>query len=157
MQVFSADFTMTLPLVDNVHQAIIAFMRTSERGTWQVDNAKASDAFELNFRRGNWKKALFGLSDQLVPDSPRRYANGMAVSSTRPVTCRVLLRPSVSTIKVRLEYKLHVASSEPVAPALKAGFRANWLDAEMDEIREMAAYLREVLGLNDVPAIAGPG
>lgn len=181
MQIFSAKFTMTLPLVDNVHQAIIAFMRTSERGTWQVDQATASDAFELNFRRGNWKKALFGLSDRLVPGSLRRGTDGAVVPSTRAVTCRVLLRPTASAIKLRLEYQLHVGVFDEVPPDTKPTFgearRATaeeeaqerclsqvlarwskwWRDTATDETQEMAAYLREALGLDELPAIAQYG
>jgi hypothetical protein len=59
----------------------------------------------------------------------------------------------VSTIKVRVEYKLHLPFLEEVAPAFASKFKSSWVNTVAEETREMAAYLREVLGLEDVPAI----
>ena len=99
-----------LPHVENLHASIHAFLRTSDYGTWEVDESVTSDSFALNYRRG-----------QELPRPPGKtlhwltgfgtYEGEVTISKwlgqhQPPVRLRVTLRPTGNGIRIGIEWEL---------------------------------------------------
>jgi hypothetical protein len=61
---FQIDFenALVLPMVEGIYQTIIAFLQTSEFGSWTSDSSQDSNLFKLHLIRGNWIRGNWGRS-----------------------------------------------------------------------------------------------
>ncbi len=134
--------TIVLPLVDNIHQVLIAFLRTSEFGEWLVDEEKQSDHFSMFFIRGNWKKSVFGLGGKRVP------GEWSAIRSV-PMQLHVSIRPSPQDVTVRLTHTASLRTSDAFYGRDKLRLR----EAVDDEVNSLHAYLRKCYDLPDEPRL----
>ena len=63
---------LRIPSVDNPHAAVLAFLRTSAWGEWQVSDSQSNDMFVQHFRRGKTRRVggFFGFGQHDVPVIP---------------------------------------------------------------------------------------
>lgn len=102
---YSCEFSweLNLPVGDDIHQAVVTFLRTSSSGIWQQNTDEKSDALVMHFRRGDWGKAVF--SKKLVPGWPKR-----------PDLCAMTLRVTVRPTPQDMRIGLHFVACLPSAP-----------------------------------------
>ena len=131
---------ITLPLVNDVHQSLVAFFSTSEYGTWRVDPHSPNTAYNLHLMRGNWGRAWLGLSSNLTPRLCDRDARGKNLPETRAMKLKVSIRPSPDDIRLSLAFSVF------------SGFANNakhieyWTDRIANETRDLSEYLRKCYG-----------
>jgi hypothetical protein len=134
---------IVLPLLADIHQTLVAFLATSEQGTWQVDPQVPSTPYALHFLRGNWGRAWFGLSSTLSPKVCDVDATGHNIAATRPMKLKITVRPSPSDIRISLLF--YVFSM--VAYDDNQQHVDYWAGRITKEVKELSEYLRKCYGL----------
>lgn len=132
---------VTLPLVDGVHQTLVAFFSTSEHGTWRTDPDAPSTSFNLHLMHGNWRRAWFGLSSTLTPGVCDRDAMGVKRAETRPMKLKISIRPSPDDIRLSLTYSVFSGMSN------NPDHVVFWTDRIANETKELSEYLRKCYGV----------
>ena len=99
--------TIVLPVVDGIHEAIIAFLQTSEHGVWAPDSEMSSNAFQLHFIRGNWGRSFFGFGSKRVPENVDFDPDDYCVPHSKPMLLEVTIRPSPENIRVALRFAIY--------------------------------------------------
>jgi hypothetical protein len=136
---------VVLPPVKDLHQTLIAFLATSEQGTWQVDGQVQNTPYAMHFLRGNWRRAWFGLSDALTPGLCDVDSSGHNVPETRPMKLAITARPSPQDI--RLVMLFSVFSIVTYDQQRNQRYVDYWEDRITKEIKELSEYLRKCYGL----------
>ena len=101
-----------IPLVNDVHTVIHAFLRTSEYGGWEANGDLASDVFVLNYRRGKpvppppGKFSHFVLGGVGSDYAEHLRKSGWGKCPAMELTVRLRPMPASNTVKVALEYRL---------------------------------------------------
>jgi hypothetical protein len=147
---YSWKTSFRLPFTEGVHSMIHAFLRTSEHGTWQVDESMPSDVYVLNYRRGKAsqsppKLARFIRVSGSYEDSVKRSGWANEVASPLMVL-KVTLRPSHEHIIVSLEHSV----TDPQARLIEEVVGRRFKQEFYAETIALTQYLRELL------QIAGP-
>jgi len=137
---------LEMPFADRVHDAILAFLRTSGHGEWKPDEIEESDRFVLHFRRGVWNRSLFGMAKRLIPEPS--WKNDPTRSS---MTLRITLRPSPDSVNIGLFHSLHWTMGYAENYAKQASdFYTEYVKAE---VGALADYLRDFFQLPEPPGI----
>lgn len=139
--------------VENLHDAVYAFFRTSEFGVWQREDAMPVDPFALTFCRGQEVRLPSKIQYHLTVGS-RSYANYVGQSfRSKPITpsmrLNVGIRPLSGGARITLEYHLTGPQADLLREAFALRLRANALE----EVKGLAAYLQESCGLPGLPEI----
>jgi hypothetical protein len=141
---------IVLPMVDNIHEVLVAFFRTSEQGVWSIDDTQPSDQFNMHFIRGNWRKSFFGLSSKRVPGAGSRDVDGNEVTAVRPMQLVATIRPSpqelVISIRHTVFYDMSYGSGEFAKRVI-----AQWQTVTSSEIDALRDYLRKCYDLAELP------
>lgn len=135
------NYRIDVPPYDKLLEVLEAFFSSYPGGDYACEKR---ERFKLVFRRGLWKKSLFGLGE-LVPD---RLIQGQF--NKWPLIVRVLVRPSPSTFSIALHYELHLPKS---VPALAPEVQTSVDQHAQKELADLAAYLSECIGLDKKPAV----
>lgn len=142
-----------VPFQEGIHTIIHAYLRTSQYGTWEVDESLPSDLFVLNYLRGKpispppSKVRYFflpGLHSYETLTS--RWADSIAMPLMQ---LRAALRPSPDHILVSLECGI----AGPNADVLPTEHLRRFSGEFRKEVAALAAYLKELLHLPETPAI----
>ena len=128
---------------DKLMEVLEAFFASYPGGDYACERR---ERFRLQFRRGLWRKSLFGLG-QLVPD---RLAKGEF--SQWPTIVSVLARPAPAVFTVTVRYELHLPKS---VPALASQVQASVDLYARKELADLADYLAECIGLDKRPTVVG--
>jgi len=149
--------TLVLPFVENVHNVLIAFLRTSEFGEWKVDTEKSGDQFVMHFIRGKWRKPmLFGRG--AVPAMHNMCGNGELVAETVPMRLDVKLLPSPQDLTITLEHEIHGVDIpswglSKVEEARFETYMGQWKRIIVAELANLRAYLKKCYNLPDLPRL----
>ncbi len=147
-------YDMTLPVVDGVHEVLLAFFQTSKHGPWALSLESPNTQFHLVFRRGDWVKPMLGLSPNLAPAAYKTDHRGKVLPRTQPMTLDVLLRPSRSSIDVNLHY--NIALRKPVPFYQRGDFDKYWTTYVREEIEALCKYLTDCFDLPELPRLNPP-
>jgi len=142
-------YVLVLPLVENIHQTLVAFLSTSEQGNWIADPLTASTPYVLHVMRGNWKRAWLGLSQALTPGYCDVDGKGINIPESRPMKLKIMIRPS--PIDIRLTLLFSVFSVVSFAEPENTQHAAYWSARTGDEVQNMREYLRTCYGLPSPP------
>ena len=140
---------IALPLVNDIHQTLIAFLSTSDLGTWRVNPCLASTPFVLHFMRGNWKRAWFGFSETLTPGLCDVDSRGVNVPESRPMKLAITVRPSPDQIRLSLLFSVFSLASYDKDSAQQ--YVAYWSDRVAREVKDLSDYLRDCYDLPEPP------
>ena len=138
---YTWNYRIEVPPYDKLLEVVEAFFSSYPDGDYSCEKR---ERFKLIFRRGLWKKSLFGLGE-LVPD---RLVPGLF--NKWPVLVRVLVRPSPSVFSIALHYELHLPKS---VPALVPEVQTSVDQHAQKELTDLSAYLSECIGLHERPAV----
>jgi hypothetical protein len=139
MKVIEWVWSMELPIVDRIHETILAFLRTSEFGLWEPSENERNDVFVLHFHRGRWKRSF--LSRRLAPNW-----SGKRLQSA-PLKLRVTLRPSSVDIVVNLQFLF----CHDLRFFAEGQERQVWKSLA-DEVAGLATYLAKVYRSPQLPS-----
>ncbi len=141
--------TIVLPVVDKVHEVLYSFLRTSDWGEWSQNPEMPSDPFVVHLVR--WrsvKRGLFGLGGRQVPP----YTNPSWHPREITMWLKVTVRPSPSAVRVNLFYSFQPFVRGSGKTVLKQVF-GNACKYVENEVRALAAYLKDCYELPETPAI----
>lgn len=126
---------------DKLLEVLEAFFSSYPGGDYACEKR---ERFKLFFRRGLWKKSLFGLGEQ-VPDRlvPGRF-------NSWPLIVRLLVRPSPTIFSITIYYELHLPKS---VPALVPEVQTSVDQHAQKELADLAKYLAECIGLDTKPTV----
>lgn len=135
-------------MVEGIHGAIIAFLRTSEHGAWSADTDQQNDEFNLHFIRGNWKKSLFG-SKRVAGVGGDRGSE----KSLKPMLLSVTIRPAPCEMRIGINhsvfYKTHIGEPSCFIVS-QTDFWQGYVDNEAKALRD---YLHQFYSLESPPLI----
>lgn len=141
--------TLVLPFVENVHNVLIAFLRTAEPGEWKADAEYASDQFVMHFIRGKWRKPiLFGRG--IVPAMHELRHDKVVVESV-PMRLKVKLLPSPQDLTITLEHEVYAVNVD--STRLDHPYVPQWDKIIGNEIASLRAYLKKCYDLPDLPRL----
>jgi hypothetical protein len=140
---------IVLPMVNDIHQTLVSFLSTSERGTWRVDEQVASTPYVLHFMRGKWRRAWFGLGSTLQPGLCDIDSKGFNVPETRPMKLRITIRPSPEEIRLSLLFS--VFSLAAYGREDHRRHVSYWADRVSQELGDLSEYLRTCYRLLEPP------
>lgn len=151
--------TLVLPFVENVHNVLIAFLRTAESGEWKVDAENPSDQFVMHFIRGKWRKPiLFGRG--IVPVMHNLHKTQL-VAETVPMRLKVRLLPSPQDLTITLEHEAYAVDVDAaILDYPKAFFDSRrryecyvpqWNEIIGKEVVSLRAYLKKCYNLPELP------
>ncbi|MEQ8786234.1 MAG: hypothetical protein RIC55_08040 [Pirellulaceae bacterium] len=148
--------TIALPPVDKPHEAIHAFLRTSEFGEWQPNPEKESDAFVLNYRRGRpyRKSGFFGIGASLDWNTPT-YPESVPVEQAR-MFLRVTLRPSPTVLTIRVQHTAPVMDHRRMSAGTTEvceRFERQLEKAVHGESTALRTYLHDYYRLTEPPSL----
>ena len=143
--------TILMPPVDSIHEAIVAFLQTSDCGTWEVDDTVTSNQFVLHFVRGNWTRSFFGLGTRRVPEGIDYYSKLEVKRRTKPMLLEITLRPSPNEIRIRLRHSVFCATSIPRRE--KECYVEFWKTVVRQEVDSLRHYLEQCFHLDDTPRL----
>ena len=135
------NYRIDVPPYDKLLEVLEAFFSSYPGGDYTCEKR---ERFKLFFRRGLWKKSLFGLGE-MVPDRlvPGRF-------NSWPLVVRVLVRPAPSVFSIAIHYELHLPKS---VPALIGEVQTSVDQHAQKELTDLTAYLAECIGLTEQPAV----
>lgn len=143
---------LLLPMVENLHQTLVAFLQTSEQGSWTLDEQTASNPLNIHLIRGNWGTSLF--STARVPKNCDIDHKGEFVSRTKPMLLAVVIRPSPKEISVRLDHK--VFSKKKINYRVYWDYHNYWKTTVRNEVNSMRRYLEKCYELDRAPRLVQP-
>lgn len=138
---YTWEYRIEMAPYDKLVEVLEAFFVSYPDGDYACEHR---ERFKLRFRRGLWKKSLFGLGE-LVPD---RLVKGQF--EQWPIRVSVLARPSPELFRVAIRYELHLPKSmndlvEPVQASVDRHARK--------ELSDLADYLAECARLESPPEV----
>jgi len=143
---FSTQSWFSVPEATDIHQAITAFLRTSEFGECHLDSNKQNDAFVLNFYRGkertSWER--FNSSKYLRFINENRFPSLFA-------NIRVILRPLPKAVKVGIDY--HFPIINPTGNEDSKQLLNKCVDRE---VSALLCYLQEFYEISEPLRIEAP-
>ena len=141
---------LSLPPVARIHEVVIAFLRTSETGSWKSDDTERSDHFEMHFFRGNWGRNW--LTGGRVPKLPFLHGD-VTEADTIAMTLRITVRPSPRQLILTCRHT--VFSPVPLSAECFWGPRVMMpaQDVIRQEVETLRGYLRECYDLAETPVI----
>ena len=126
---------------DKIVDVIEAFFASYPGGDYTCERR---ETYRLQFRRGEWKKSLFGMGELMPHRMPKGQFNRW------PLIVYALVRPSPSTFLITVRYELYLPKSVPkLIPELQSTVNAYC----RRELEDLAAYLAECMGTDEVPVI----
>jgi len=138
---YTWEYQLQVPPYDKLLEVLEAFFASYPGGDYSCERR---ERFRLEFRRGAWKKSLFGVG----PLVPERLARGQF--SRWPVIVRVLARPAPDSFTVTMRYELHLPKSVPsLVPEVQSSVDL-YIRRELDDL---ARYLAECVGLDEPPTV----
>ena len=140
---YTWEYQIEVAPYDKFMEVLEAFFASYPGGDYTCERR---ERFRLQFRRGLWRKSMFGLG-QLVPD---RLAKGQF--NQWPIIVSVLARPAPTVFTVTVRYELHLPKS---VPALASQVQASVDLYARKESEDLAEYLAECIGLNERPSVVG--
>ena len=143
--------TILMPPVDSIHEAIVAFLQTSDCGTWEVDDTVTSSQFVLHFVRGNWTRSFFGLGTHRVPAGIEHDSNLKVKHRTKPMLLEITLRPSPNEVRIRLRHSVFCDISVPRRE--EEHYVASWKNVVRQEVDALRRYLEQCFHLDDTPRL----
>jgi hypothetical protein len=100
------EYLLRFPYVEQPHETLIAFMRTSEYGVWDFHPDLEMGPFNLYFIRGNWRPPALGIFSR-TPLLCSRNSFGDFIANTKPMRLEVLMRPSGPDYHTRLKFAVY--------------------------------------------------
>ena len=149
--------------VEKVHEVINAFLRTCERGPWEMEGPASADGFEMQYRRGpGWRLSILGFKGGW--QHPKFVLENMLLKGADglPIRLKVVIRPSPHTLLLTLNFACPPA--DPVARVWSSSSRKWERTAEMTinqwlaqiatgEANGLADYLLEFYSLPERPEV----
>jgi hypothetical protein len=140
--IYTWEYRLEVAPYDKIVDVLEAFFASYPGGDYTCERR---ETYRLQFRRGEWKKGLFGLADYLVP---------AALSKGRferwPLVLYVLVRPGPQTFLVTVRYEVHLPRSvSKLIPEVQTTVN-QYCRQELDDL---ASYLVECTGMKDRPQI----
>jgi carotenoid cleavage dioxygenase-like enzyme len=133
-------------MVDTIHDTIIAFLQTSEFGTWDVDDTQPNNQFKLHFIRGNWGRSFFGLGSKRAPRYIEYDSQGKFIPRTKPMLLELAIRPSPHDLSISIRHSVFTKG----ALSLNLAYWQQEVRGEIDALRH---YLEKCYGLDELPRI----
>jgi hypothetical protein len=136
-------------MVEGIHAALVAFLRTSEHGVWTADTEHQNDEFNLHFIRGNWKKSLFG--SKRVAGVGDKDRNGRSLLGPRkPMLLSVTIRPAPSELRICIDHSVfYMHDLRYYGP----GNTEAWQGYVHNEAKALSDYLHQYYSLENPPKI----
>jgi hypothetical protein len=141
---YTWNYRIEVPPYDRIMSVLEAFFSSYPGGDYQLEH---KESYKLHFRRGQWKKSLLGLGD-LVPD---RLVPGQF--NQWPIIVRILARPSPEVFAITVDYQLYLPKE---VPALKPEIQTSVDQHIRVELKDLADYLAECIGMEHPPQIKTP-
>jgi len=136
-------YRIDVPPYDRLVEVLEAFFASYPGGEYLCERR---DRFALRFRRGQWRKSMMGLGP-LVPD---RLVKGRF--GQWPIMVRVLVRPSPEVFTSTVHYDLYLPKEvRSISPTVQSSVDQH----AREELKQLAAYLAECVGLDDLPRVVG--
>lgn len=138
---YTWDYKIEIPPYDKTLQVVEAFFCSYPDGDYTCETR---ERYKLEFRRGRWKRSLMKLGDwvpdRLVPGQFNRW----------PIRVRVLARPSPETYLLSVAYYVCLPKSMSELDDKVQASVDQHIRVELDEL---AGYLAECIGLDNIPEI----
>lgn len=138
---YTWDYLVEVPPYDRIISVLEAFFASFPGGDYRCERR---ERYKLTFRRGAWRRSWLGLGRW----TPERLVKGHF--EQWPVVVRVLVRPSPRVFTVALRYEVHLPDA---APPLSEEVRTSVDQHARGELRQLAAYLAECIGLDTPPDV----
>ncbi len=142
---------LVIPVVDGIHEAIVAYFQTSREGPWECDASKKNTRFAVYFIRGNWGSSI--LRRALVARDCDVNSQGEFVPKTKPMKLSVLLRPSPQDITIELSHE--VFSRRRVHASDLKEYQSYWAHVVKKEVLALRAYLEKCYSLDGSSQLDG--
>ncbi len=140
--IYTWEYRLQVAPYDKIVDVLEAFFASYPQGDYTCERR---ETYRLEFRRGEWKKGMFGLADYLVPANlPKGRFHRW------PVLLYILVRPSPEAFLVTARFELHLPRS---IPKLIAEVQTTVDQYCRQELDDLAAYLVECTGAQDKPRI----
>lgn len=138
---FTWEYRIATAPYERIVDVVEAFFASYPGGDYTCERR---ETYRLQFRRGMWKKSLFGMGD-LVPDQmPKGQFNRW------PVMVSALVRPSPESFLLTVRYEVHLPRSIPtLIPEVQASVSQHCLK----ELGDLAVYLAECVGMPAPPEV----
>jgi hypothetical protein len=145
---------LLIPPVEGIHQALAAFLQTSDQGRWSIDDQETSTPFAMLFRRGSWQVQAkwFGGATTLSPLTGEPDGLGGVMSRTKPMRLEVTVRPSPDDIQIGLRHSVCYPEHAYQVMSI-AERREYWLPVIEAEVSELRAYLRKFYQFDVLPSL----
>jgi hypothetical protein len=136
-------------MVEGIHAALVAFLRTSEHGVWTADTEQKNDEFNMRFIRGNWKQTLFG--------SKRVAGYGGAdgdEKTLKPMLLSVTIRPAPNELRIGINHSVcYPKGLDRYFPLDVEKHTRFWQSHVSDEAIALSDYLHQFYSLERPPLI----
>lgn len=143
--IYTWEYRLEVAPYDKIVDVLEAFFASYPQGDYTCERR---ETYRLKFRRGEWKKGMFGLADYLVPASlPKSQFNRW------PVVLYVLVRPGPDVFVVTARYEVHLPRS---VPKLIADVQSSVNQYCRKELDDLAGYLVECTGMKEKAQILDP-
>jgi hypothetical protein len=154
---FQIDFenALVLPMVEGIHQTIIAFLQTSEFGSWRSDSKQVSNPFKLHLVRGNWGRSFFGFGSNRIPLECSVGNDGKFVPRTKPMILEITIRPSPNELRVMVRH-----SAFAKLEVRRKDYKEHWTYWDWyvrQEINALRQYIKDCHDLADAPRLEAKG
>jgi len=141
---YTWEYLLEVKPYDKAVDVLEAFFASYPGGDYTCERR---ETYRLQFRRGEWKKGMFGLADYLVPAALQKGR-----FERWPIVVYVLVRPGPEVFLVTIRYELHLPRSVPkLIPSVQASVDRYC----RKELNDLAAYLAECTGMAEKPPIKG--
>ncbi len=142
---YTWEYRLDVTPYDKIVDVLEAFFASYPGGDYTCERR---ETYRLQFRRGEWKKSLFGLGILVPHLLPKGQFNRW------PIIVHVLVRPSPTTFLVTVRYELHLPKSVPtLIPEVQATVN-QYCRRELDDL---ADYLAECMGTKEKPVVKDEG
>jgi hypothetical protein len=132
---------IVLPMANSIHETLIAFLQTSDFGTWHADDTKSSTQFLMHFVRGNWRKTLFGLGVGRVPGICVKDRSGQLLPETKPMLLEIAIRPSPKDLDLSIRFS--VFSKNSLRGRKLQDYKLYWQWRVQQEVHDLRTYLEK--------------
>ncbi len=138
---YTWEYRLEVKPYDKIVDVLEAFFASYPGGDYTCERR---ETYRLQFRRGEWKKSLFGLGILVPALLPKGQFNRW------PVIVFVLVRPAPESFLVTVRYELHLPRSVPrLIPEVQESVNQYCLK----EMEDLSTYLAECTGMGQKPAV----
>jgi hypothetical protein len=138
---YTWDYQLKIPPYDKIISVIDAFFSSYPKGDYFCENR---ERYKLKFRRGNWRRAWFGLGEKIPDRLPKGQFHQW------PIIVQVLVRPSPETFLITIRYDLYLPKD---MPGLTEDVQASVDQHIRVELSDLATYLGECVGSSEPPRV----